>query len=120
MMIPWFHQHWKTVVLVVLLPLGILYLIARAYRLLRPVRPVVVSSTEGTTAAIEEKDREVDRKVESAREEAEVDIKRIEEQHKEKIERLDEQQRIEYQALREQGPSAVTQWLLRVGKGEGR
>lgn len=111
----WIKKYWKWI----LLPVGILLAIAQIVSIFRGKGKVVVVPHDGTLGpAIAQKDQEVAEKVQEAEAKAQEQIKEIEKKHEETLAKLDGEQRVTYQELKKQGPQAIADWLIAVGKGQ--
>lgn len=110
----WLKKYWIWIVL----PVGLLLLVAQVISAFRGKGKVIAVPHDGTLGpAIAQKDQEVAEKVQEAEAKAQEQIKEIEEKHAETLAKLSDQQRAEYQELKASKPQELTNWLLAVGKG---
>lgn len=111
----WIKKYWYWI----LLPIGILILLARIFRQDKPTTTVVVENKTPTAAAdIALHDNMTMAATAKAEAATAAEIKKIEEEHKAVLDKLDDTQRLEYEQLKKKPAQEVTNWLLKVGKGD--
>ena len=71
------------------------------------------SAAPGTSVGIDAgpREQEILERLERLERQAQQEIERIETRHREQIEEFDDAQQAEYDDVREQGPTAVAEWL---------
>lgn len=110
----WLKRNWKWV----LLPIGILIALAAIFRRKQPATVVVVDKTPTAAVDVAIHDNQTAAQVEAATQATADEIKKIEEEHKAALEKLNSSQRLEYETLKQKPAQEITNWLIKVGKGE--
>lgn len=110
----WLKKYWYWI----LLPIGILIVLGRMFQREKP-QPVIVENKDPTAAAdIAIHDNQTAAKVQEAEKATAEEIKKIEEKHQETLDKLNDSQRVQYEELKKKPAQEITNWLLKVGKGD--
>ena len=112
----WLRKYW----LWILFPIGLLVAAAWAYSRFFPQRKTVVveGSKPDVGAVIAIHDNQTAAKIEEAEKATGVEIKAIEEKHQEVLDQLNDTQRLQYEELKKKPAQEITNWLLKVGRGD--
>lgn len=111
----WLKKYWYWI----LLPIGVLIILARIFQREKPP-PTVVVEDKNPTAAVDVAihANETAAKIEAAEKATSDQIKKIEAEHKATLDKLNDTQRLQYEELKKKPAQEVTNWLLKVGRGD--